>query len=169
MKDMTLVPNHELELLRTSTEGVKMPPAAAAAIQDLIVRIPHPALDAALDNLRERLEETPQRPPERHLASILSRIALASSCNPKAPSLTDIALHATQWALLCDGDNSPYAQVVEEARRSYALKPPTVFDLAIKAGDAARSTKFGWNPYSSLVELAGQALTWSVKDAEAAK
>lgn len=169
IEDMTPIPNRELELLRASTEGIKMPPAAVAAIQNLISRAPSPPLDTALNTLRERLEEIPQRPPEKHLATILSRIALVHSCDPKAPNLADIALYATQWAYLCGIDGSPYAQVAEEARRSYVLKSPTVFDLAIRAGEAAKSTKLDWNPYFNLVELAGQALAWSAREAEETK
>jgi hypothetical protein len=166
MPDTALVPNRELEALRASTEGVKMPPAAAAAIQDLVARIPSPPLDAAIDNFRKALQEAPQRTPEQHLASLLSNVALAySSEGDRASSFADIALFAAQWAFLCDGSDSPYTQAAEEARRAYRLSPLGVFDLAIKVGEAARIIKLGWNPYTILVELAGQALALSAREA----
>lgn len=167
MPDTTLVPNHELEALRASTEGVKMPPAAASAIQDLVARIPSKPLDAAIDNFQKALQEAPQRPPERHLIDILSCAARAcSSEDDKASSFADIALFAAQWAYLCGSGDSPYTQVVEEARRSYPLAPPSVFDLTIKVGEIARIIEFDWDPHSSLVELAGLALASSARAAK---
>lgn len=144
-----------------------MPAAAAAAIQDLVARIPLKSLDAAIDNFRKALQEVPQRSPGRHLVDILSCAARAcSSEDDKASSFADIALFAAQWAYLCGSGDSPYTRVVEEARRSSHLAPPSVFDLTVKVGEIAGIVKFGWDPYSSLVELAGLALVSSARAAK---
>lgn len=162
-------PIHELKALRAHTEGVKMPPAALAAVLALTSHIPTPPLDTAIVNFQKALQQVEQRPPEKHLTHILSRTALTNFGHHKALDLADIALHAAQWACLCTQGRSPYADVPEEARKRYADETPTIIDLAINAGDAARSIKLGWDPYFTLIELAGRALAWSAKEAGGSK
>lgn len=165
MIDTVPTPIHELKALRVHTEGVKMPPAALAAVLALTSRIPTPPLDIAIANFQKALQEVEQRPPEKHLARILSRVALTSFGHHKALDLADIALYAAQWAYLYSEGRSPYVDVPEEARKRYAAETPTIIDLAINAGDVARRIKIGWDPYYHLIELAGRALAWSAKEA----
>ena len=165
MENTTPVPISELEALRLHTEGVKMPPAALAATLALTSHIPTPHLDTAIANLQKALQEYEQRPPEKHLAHILSRIALTNFGHHKALDLADIALYAAQLAYLSAQGRSPYVDVPEEAQKRYADETPTIIDLTINAGDAARSIKLGWDPYFTLIELAGRALAWSAKEA----
>ena len=165
MENTTPVPISELKALRLHTEGVSMPPAALVAIQNLNARIPEPQLEAAINDFQKALQEISQIPPEKHLCHILGGIALISFDKHNALGLFQVALHAAQWAYLCNGDRSPYTDVPEEARNRYAAETPTILDLAINAGDAARAVKIGWDPYYSLIELAGRALAWSAKQA----
>ena len=165
MTDTVPTPIRELKALRAHTEGVKMPPAALAAVLALTSHIPTPPLDTAIANFQKALQECEQRPPEKHLAHILSRTALTNFDHHKALDLADIALYAAQWAYLSAQERSPYMDVPEEARKRYADETPTIIDLAINAGDAARSIKLGWDPYFTLIELAGRALAWSAKEA----
>lgn len=165
MENATPVPISELEALRLHTEGVNMPPAALVAIHNLNARIPDPQLEAAIDDFQKALQEISQIPPEKHLCHILSRIALISFDKHDVLYLFQIALHAAQWAYLCNGDRSPYTDIPEDARMRYSVEAPTVFDLAVRTGDAARAAKLGWDPYYSLIELAGRALAWSAKQA----
>ncbi len=169
MENTTPAPISDLKALRLHTEGVDMPPAALAAIQNPSAHISDPPLEAAINNLQKSLQEVPQISPEKHLAHILSRIALTNFGHHRALDLADIATHAAQWAFLSGRDNSPYDDVPEEARKRYATETPTIVDLAINAGDAARSIKLGWDPYFILIELAGRALAWSAKEAGGSK
>lgn len=169
MTDTVPTPIHELKALRLHTEGVKMPPAALAAVLALASHIPTPPLDTAIANFQKALQEVEQHPSERLLAHILSRTALTNFGHHKALDLADIALYAAQLAYLSTKGRSPYVDVPEEARKRYADETPTIIDLTINAGDVARSIKLGWDPYFSLVELAGRALAWSAKEAEDSK
>lgn len=155
----------ELKALRLHVEGVKMPPAALAAVLPLTSHIPTPPLDTAISNFQKALQEVEQRPPEKHLAHILSRIALTNFGHHKALDLADIALYAAQLAYLYAQGRSPYVDAPKEARKRYTDETPTIIDLTINAGDAARSIKLDWDPYFTLIELAGRALAWSAKEA----
>ena len=166
MTQSTPIPNHEIELLRVATQGVNMPPLAAAAIQAIISWLPKPAFESAASRLWRTLDGAPQRTADECLTGILGHIAMIPGNESREEGLIFIAACAAQWAT--DGnDGKPVRRDIENsARRRYDLSAPTPGDLAIKAGEAARSVKLGWNPYAGLIELAGQALAWAAKEAE---
>jgi hypothetical protein len=169
MENTIAIPVSELEALRRHTEGVKMPAAAAAVIQNLAAHIPTPPIEIAIANLQRALQEVRHRSPEHYLANILSSIAAIQRGEAKASNLANIALCATQWAFLHDGGRDPYTNVPREARIRYAGESSTIFDLTIGAGNAAMCTNLEWDPCPALIALAGQALAWSAKEAEAAE
>lgn len=162
------VPVHELSLLQAATQGVMMPACAAAAVQAITAHLPCVALEAAINDLRERAETCPQDTPEQHLARILICVALLHSGKDKGRDLNLLALHATQWASVCDEGHSLYEDIAEEAKQNCVTSPPTFLDLAVLAGDVARKVKHGQNPRSVLIELAGQSLTLAIRESEVA-
>ena len=163
------IPVSELKLLKTATQGVNMPMLAATAVQALIAHIPTTNLKDTLSDLQRLVEEAPERTLEQHLSSMLSTIALLPVTVDKAKALTDLAVVATQWALIANAgddtyDHDVYREIAKEAEEQYPLESPTMADLAVQVGEIARCLDRGWGGYINLVELAGQAVAMAARE-----
>lgn len=156
----TSIPNYELEFFEKAIEGVRMPLQAQKAVQAILSHLTPPPLETVCRDFQAALKNEPRRDPETHLSRILASLALFQTCERPDKDLMTIAVAATKLATTQDDSTDPATSIVDRAKKSHHLAPPTLIDFTIRAGEVARSLKFGWNPRNNLVCLAGDALAW---------